>query len=215
MSSFINPYKEKLLNFPARLLTFNDFEKDLEQVHYSIANSVDIYCEIGSGSGGFMLEHAKENPQAHFFGFELRFKRSVRTIEKAIANNLNNISVLLIKGERIAELFPAASISGVYVNFPEPWHKNRWKKHRVLTLDLLQKLLIVLRKDGFIALKTDDIKIYYDFKIMLSQSSRFMILEESSDLHYSDYEAKKKTTEFERMFICKGEAIKYIKVKKL
>lgn len=196
-----NPYKLRLAEFPGRLFTFNsDFEKDTAEVRSLAKDGGFTLCEIGSGSGAHMLELAQKNPGARVFGFEIRYKRAVRTIEKAQRDNIPNAYVLRIKGEAIAEIFPERSVRGVYVNFPEPWDKLKRQKHRVLNTAFLQRMEQVLQQDGFISIKTDHPSYFASFREDVIEHAGFRIEAESNDLYASPYAADNIPTEFERLF---------------
>ncbi|MCB0352751.1 MAG: hypothetical protein KDD64_04475, partial [Bdellovibrionales bacterium] len=113
----------------------------------SLLASREVFVEIGSGSGGHLLTRAHESPDALFVGFELRYKRAFRTIEKAEQRGLSNIKLVRADARFLFDLFEPERIGGIYINFPDPWAKDRWKKHRLLNSAFLVQLAQYLRQD--------------------------------------------------------------------
>ena len=114
-----------------------------------------IVVELGSGSGQHLITQARTHPEVLFIGFELRFKRAYRTAEKAERLGIKNLLVLQHDARSLGDLFPQKSLAGVYINFPDPWSKRQWLKHRMLTLEFLGVLASRLQPGGFFSYKTD------------------------------------------------------------
>ena len=168
-----------------------------------------VYCEIGSGSGGHLLELAERQPDALFVAFELRFKRIVRTAEKAAARGISNILLLHVDATRIDAFFDPLSLHGIYVNFPDPWwDKRKWSKHRLLNPCYIQKLRGLLRNDGVFSFKSDHPQ-YFDL-VLESAANYFRMERLSRDLHRSEYAENAILTEFEKMFKFKGLPVHWV-----
>ena len=173
-----------------------------------------VFLEFGSGSGAHLIEQAARNPASAFVGFELRYKRAFRTAEKAAERGLPNLFVARTTALVVTDIYPAESVAGVYVNFPDPWDKKKWKKHRLLNPDFLQVIHSLLSQDGFLSYKTDH-EEYYDATSSLMQSSElFSIDQESRDLHQSAFSGENILTEFENLFISKGLPTYYLRAVK-
>lgn len=164
ISSLVNPYASRLLDFPGLIFPCFDLTKDLEDFKMMILNEPrNIYVEFGSGSGGHLIEFAKRNTGSLCLGFEIRFKRAVRTIEKAQEQGINNIIIFRGKGELVPDIFKANRISGIFINFPDPWEKKRWLKHRILTSNIISKFSPLLENEGFLSIKTDHKEYFQTF----------------------------------------------------
>jgi tRNA (guanine-N7-)-methyltransferase len=209
-----NPYREIVDSFPGRLFCGEDFQQDCAEVSAICAGAEELFVEIGSGSGAHLLEVARRSPKAACFGFELRFKRSVRTIQKAQLANIENIYVLRMKGELVSDVFQDRKLDGVFVNFPEPWEKLKQRKHRVLGVNFLNQMSRLLAQDGFISVKTDHLEYYRSFVAVVRADSRFRIQEETEDLFASEYAQSTIPSEFESLFRKKEEAIKYVLIRR-
>ena len=213
---WINPYRLRIDSFPGRLFPFDEAEKEQLVLAELQLQSAEIYCEIGSGSGNHAIELARRNPQAKIFGFEIRYKRAVRTIEKAQRQGIDNVYVLRIEGEEAGKLFAKHSIDGVYVNFPDPWDgKKKWKKNQVLGKKFLLLWRELLKPEGIISVKTDHQEYFREFLSEVKTSGFFHIVEESSDLYASPYLQGNISSEFENLFCSKGMPVYYVKLLKI
>lgn len=212
---WINSYVLKASNFPGKLFEFKDYQVDREKLGQVIKSNKKVFLEIGSGSGGHLIEVALKNPEGLFFGFELRYKRSVRTLEKAQKINLSNLHILHIDGRCFNELFDAQSISGVYVNFPDPWEKKSQLKHRLLNEKFFKDLYQVLNPRGFFSFKTDHQEYYQTVLSLLENDKNFLVTQQTDDLYSSEHLDNNIATEFEKLFCSKGQPIYYLKIEKI
>ena len=97
MTTEVNAYRKLADNWPSRLINLEGRElaaEQTEQLQTQLAGYNDKVIEIGSGSGTFLIENARAHPSKLFVGVELRYKRSVRTIEKAISAGVENLIVI-------------------------------------------------------------------------------------------------------------------------
>jgi tRNA (guanine-N7-)-methyltransferase len=160
LNSVVNPFIRKIEEFPERILLFDDVEADKRRVA-ELSRNRPIFLELGSGSGRHLLERASQNSVAAFFGFELRYKRAVRTIEKALEKNIENVFVLHRDARLLADCF--STVEGIYVNFPDPWERKRDAKHRLFAPWLIDATCSVLSIEGFLAIKTDHLESFERF----------------------------------------------------
>lgn len=114
-----------------------------------------VMVELGSGSGGHLIDYARLNPTTACIGFELRFKRAFRTIEKAEAAGAGNCAVVRSDARLLHEFFEPGSIDDIFVNFPDPWSKRRWHKHRLLSEQFFGRAHALLKDGGHLHYKTD------------------------------------------------------------
>lgn len=214
---FINPYRLRVLDHPGRVFNFVDPVADQAAIKDIAASrraaGGSLVVEIGSGSGGHLIGLAARELNGSYFGFELRFKRAVRTIEKSTAAGIDRTYVLNIDGREFSEFFEPASVDAIYVNFPDPWEKKRQRKHRMLNAQFLDRAAVCLKPDGFISVKTDHAEYFCEFLPILQNDRRFEILESTEDLDNSPYFGGNIATEFELLFRSQGLAICYLKAR--
>jgi tRNA (guanine-N7-)-methyltransferase len=162
------------------------------------------YVEIGSGSGGHLIQQALANPDKLFVGFELRYKRLFRTAEKAEQLRISNILLLKQDAANLAEFFAEDSLGGVFILFPDPWEKRKWLKHRLLNEDFLKVLVNLMKADAILTYKTDH-EQYFDETLQLIQGfPQVKIRLLSRNLHNEDKSLLNIESEFEKLFKYKG-----------
>lgn len=214
-NSFSNKYRDLISNFPDKVAPIRKGEIDLNNYKKVREQYQSIYCEFCSGSGGHLIERARQVPNSLFVAFELRYKRVVRTVEKAQDLGVNNIFIIQADAKNCLGFFEKESLSGIYLNFPDPWEKARWKKHRLVSHDWLLQIHSLLKFDGFFAFKSDHAEYFSEVVKNLENLKQFKIEQLSYDLYKSPFLEQNVATEFENMFIFKGLPIHYILAKKL
>ena len=162
-----NPYVDLVDHFPGRVFPIRDFTHERAELQKTASRFSESILEIGSGSGNHLITQAGLRPRTAFFGVELRFKRAVRTIEKA--GRLENIFVLRMNAKLLHRIFKPQTFSGLYLNFPDPWSKRKTEKHRLLTVDFISSLNDLLLPGAFVSVKTDDAEQFERFAARLDQ----------------------------------------------
>ncbi|HHX78488.1 MAG TPA: tRNA (guanosine(46)-N7)-methyltransferase TrmB [Acholeplasmataceae bacterium] len=179
--------------------------------HELFKNSNRIYLEIGMGKGQFLIEQASKNPQINFIGIEVSATVALRAAKKIKKAKLENIHIMNIDAIEIAECFENAEVGKIYLNFSDPWPKNRHDKRRLTYYKFLEKYDLVLDKDGQIEFKTDNYKLFL-FSVISFNNYGLKFLDLSFDLH-NDFDDVI-TTEYEDKFISMKKPIYYIKARK-
>ena len=124
MTTEVNAYRKLADNWPKRLINLEGRDltsEQIDQLREQLTGYADKILEIGSGSGTFLIENAKLNPHKLFVGVELRYKRSVRTIEKAVAAGVENLIVIRADVNFLMECLKGQQFQSIYINFPDPW----------------------------------------------------------------------------------------------
>ncbi len=156
------------------------------------------------------MEKARAEPAALWIGFELRYKRAVRTIEKALAHQLPNLIVLHLDARRISEVFSPQTFDEFYMNFPSPWEKRRHEKHRLCALSFVTQLSQLLKLSGRISMKTDNDNYFHDFARAIELCPDITVSAKAEDLYQTEFVLTNIVTEFESMFIAQGRTIHYL-----
>lgn len=175
-------------------------------------NENEIHVEIGMGKGDFILGMAKKYPNINFIGIE-RFDTVLLKASKKIDQyELDNLKLIRFDATYIEDLFEK-EIDHLYLNFSDPWPKNR-HEHRRLTSDrFLKKYENIFKKDILITQKTDNQGLF-EFSLMSYSKFGFEVDEISLDLYKTDLKDNVQT-EYERKFSEKGDRIYKIKVSKV
>jgi len=206
----VNAYRQRIYDFPDRIYCFEDVIADSVRLQDFI-KSKDVYLELGSGSGNHLNALAARKPESLFVGVEQRYKRCVRTMEKADKANIENLIVLKVDAKNITTLFANTAVSGIYVNFPDPWEKRRTWKHRMLDQQHLLQCLKILKRNGFISFKTDHPELYRFVIEAAAKIPELKIGEKSENLYLSPFIENNIQTEFESLFVRQNLPIFYAK----
>lgn len=209
-----NPYSTKLGDFPDLIIDTLHDENRAEAsklVSERISKFTKVALELGSGSGEHLVNRASLDPSTLYIGVEIRFKRIYRTAQKAVQNKLNNILLVRIFAEDIESLFGNQSLDLMYINFPDPWAKRRWLKHRLVSDSYLVVLRKLLKKSGIFSFKTDHPDYFTAVEASLRVASdRWKILKSTTDLYKSPWINNNIPTEFEKLFLSKGLPVNFL-----
>jgi tRNA (guanine-N7-)-methyltransferase len=168
-------------------------------------NDHPIHIEIGTGRGQFVCGMAAKHPKINFVGIEKYQSVVIDVIEKVVEENLPNLKLLNIDANTLLDIFEDNEVARIYLNFSDPWPKNRHEKRRLTFEGFLNKYEKILVPNGEVHFKTDNQGL---FEYSLESFSRFgmEIKNISLDLHQSDIEGNV-MTEYEEKFSKKGQRI--------
>lgn len=212
-SNWINPYILLLKKYPERIFQFKTEEETalFEKVK---SNFPILFLEFGSGSGNHIISQAALIKEAAFFGFEIRFKRAVRTIEKANKSNVENVFIIRQDAKTVCKNFKPASVNGIFVNFPDPWEKKRQRKNRLLQDAFLRTIYELLIPGGFFSFKSDHREYFLEVVEILKKQNLFKISEYTENLYQTDFVKNNIKTEFEDLFCSQNIDINYLRALK-
>ena len=178
--------------------------------HSLFKDKRDLILEIGCGKGRFIVETARNNPDKGYIAVEVQPSALVLAAEKAKKEEADNILFVPVRIDSLQSLFEEGEISGIYLNFSDPWPKAKHEKRRLTHKNYLDSYSKVLRKGGFLEFKTDNIDL---FEFSLEEISRtdFHIEVQNRDLHGSLLSEENIITEYEDKFMRKGFKINYLK----
>jgi len=121
-----------------------------------LADGKPVWLEIGFGVGDFLLSLAKTKPDITLIGIELDQYRYYRMRDKIKKNGLTNLWIINIDADLAVEhLFEQNSADKVFINFPDPWPKNRHWKNRIFKMDFIDNLTVLLKPGGVLRIQTD------------------------------------------------------------
>lgn len=164
-----------------------------------------LHVELGPGKGGFICEIAKQNPDILYVGIEKVPDVLVMAMERALAEGVTNVRFIRGDAALLAEYFEPAEFSRLYINFCDPWHKNRQAKRRLTHRNFLQLYAPLLGIGGDIHFKTDN-RPLFDFSLIEFEACGYGLAEVTFDLHSEDAPWNI-VTEYERTFSAKGYKI--------
>ena len=161
-------------------------------------NDRPIHLEIGCGKGGFVTGMAKMYPDVNFIAVEKVQDVMVMAMEKAAAAGLTNVLFMDMDAERIEDVFEKGEISRIYLNFSDPWKKNKQAKRRLTHKRFLDRYKNVLNNGDDIWFKTDN-KALFEFSLNSFAEENFKMQNITLDLHNSKFEGNI-MTEYETRF---------------
>ena len=179
--------------------------------HKLFNNNNPIYIEIGMGKGNFIIKNAIENPNINYIGIEMYDSVILRAVEKTNELELNNLYLIRMDARLIEDVFDK-EIDLIYLNFSDPWPKERHAKRRLTSPRFLARYDNIFRGDNHIIMKTDNLDLF-NYSVDSLKEYGYTINEISNDLH------KEKdniiTTEYEDKFTSKGMKIHYFAASKV
>lgn len=120
-------------------------------------NDQPVYIEYCSGNGAWVAEKAKANPQYNWVAVERKFERVAKIWSKLKKQNLSNLFIICGNGETVTQHYiPPGSVKGIFINFPDPWPKQRHSKHRIIQPEFVEQMSRCLISDGSVTFVTDD-----------------------------------------------------------
>lgn len=121
-----------------------------------------IHLEIGAGRGDFLVEKARQTPNINYIAMDREANAFVEAGEKIKEAELPNIIGILGDADRLLDIFGDSEISKIYINFCNPWPKNRHKKRRLTHPIFLEVYKKILKDNGEIEFKTDNDELFED-----------------------------------------------------
>lgn len=169
-------------------------------------NDNPIHIEIGMGKGKFLIQLAQENPDINYIGIEKFSSVLIRAVEKRRELELSNLYFILFDAEHLNEVFEEKEIAQIYLNFSDPWPKDRHAKRRLTSKEYLARYDKILSADGYVIFKTDNSALF-DFSLEQVTIAGWKLLNYTYDLHHSEYVEGNVMTEYEEKFSNLGNPI--------
>ena len=168
-------------------------------------NDNHIHIEIGCGKGNFVTGMAKLYPDINFIAIEKVEDVIVMAMEKAVAAELTNVLFMDMDAERIEDFFEFGEIERIYLNFSDPWKKNKQAKRRLTHKNFLDRYKKVLREGDYIWFKTDN-RSLFEFSLNSFCEENYKLENITLDLHNSGF-CGNVVTEYEQRFLDEGAPI--------
>ena len=211
--------RRKVKGADIKLLSYKDYvlRDNIEALkgkwNEKFNNNNPIHVEFGTGRGKFITTLASQNPDINYIGIEKFSSVLVRAIEKKENHEaaLDNLVFLRFDAEYIEEIFAPEEIGRIYLNFSDPWPKDRHAKRRLTSKEFFARYNNVLAKDGVVIFKTDN-KDLFDFSLEQVVEAKWNLLNKTYDLHNSEYVEGNVMTEYETRFVNEGIKINRMEV---
>ena len=169
-------------------------------------NSHPIEIEVGMGKGRFIMEKAGASPGTNYIGIERYSSVLLRGLQLRSGLDLGNIFFMCIDAKDLADIFAPGEVSRIYLNFSDPWPKDRHAKRRLTSPSFLAVYDRVLAPGGVVEFKTDN-RSLFEYSLESIPSPGWKIMEHTFDLHGSSMAEGNVMTEYEMKFAGQGKPI--------
>lgn len=201
----------KKRNFDARLERVKDRLVEMPEEmrgkwNTAFGNDNPIHIEVGCGKGRFIAEMAKQNKSVNFIAIDVIPDVVLMALEKTATEKYDNLRYMIFDAQKLAECFAEEEIDRIYLNFSDPWKKNKQAKRRLTHSNFLNVYKRFLKKGGFLCFKTDN-RSLFEFSLNSIAADRdFRMQNITLDLHNSAFEGNV-MTEYEEKFSQQGMPI--------
>ena len=169
-------------------------------------NDHPIEIEVGMGKGKFIMELAGRHPDVNFIGIERYPSVLLRALKKRGELELPNIYFLCVDARELSDIFAPGEVDRIYLNFSDPWPKDRHAKRRLTSPDFMRVYDAVLARDGRLEFKADNQELF-TYSLRSIPEAGWRIEAFTRDLHHSELAEGNVMTEYETKFSAMGNPI--------
>ena len=170
-------------------------------------NNNPVRIEIGMGKGRFITTLAQMNPDINYIGIEKYSSVLLRAVEKQDELRLSNLRFIRMDAENIGDVFAKGEVDRIYLNFSDPWPKDRHAKRRLTSKQFFERYDGILKKDGIVEFKTDN-DLLFQFSLEQVPEAGWNLDKFTWDLHNDEEMVKGNVmTEYESKFSAMGNPI--------
>ena len=172
-------------------------------------NERPLHIEIGMGKGQFITTLAQQNPEINYIGIEKYSSVLIRALEKtdALETLPENLRFVRMDAENICNMFAEHEVDRIYLNFSDPWPKDRHAKRRLTSTTYLGRYDKILKPEGHVEFKTDN-KDLFQFSLEQVEPAGWHLDAFTWDLHHDEtLNQGNVMTEYEQKFSSMGNPI--------
>lgn len=169
-------------------------------------NDNPIRIEVGMGKGKFIMELAENNPDINYIGIERYSSVLLKGLQKRAEKDISNIYFIRIDALELSDVFDVCEVDRIYLNFSDPWPKDRHAKRRLTSDRFMPVYDKILKKDGMIEFKTDNQDLFR-YSLESIPEAGWKVDAQTFDLHNSDMAEGNVMTEYETKFCSEGKPI--------
>ena len=159
-----------------------------------------LHIEIGMGKGRFIMDMAAAHPDINYLGIERYSSVLLRALQKMEETPMPNLRFICMDAADVTEVFAKDEVSRIYLNFSDPWPKDRHAKRRLTSREFLARYEKILKKEGTVEFKTDN-RGLFEFSLEEVRDSDWNLEVCTFDLHHDEELVKGNVmTEYEEKF---------------
>ena len=172
-----------------------------------------LYIEVGMGKGQFITELSRRNPEINYIGIERYTSVLYRALQKRellteeCGEEFPNLRYLCVDAKDLPNFFGKGEVDRIYLNFSDPWPKDRHAKRRLTSKEFMARYDQILVPDGQVEFKTDN-RPLFDFSVESVKEAGWQLKAVTYDLHHDEELVQGNVmTEYEERFSAKGNPI--------
>ncbi len=172
-------------------------------------NSSPIHIEVGMGKGRFIMEMAALHPENNYIGIEMYDSVLLRAVQKwqKLEEKPANLLFIRMDARTLPEVFDEGEVERIYLNFSDPWPKDRHAKRRLTSRQFLERYDRILSRDGQVEFKTDN-RDLFSFSLLEAPAAGWKVTAHTFDLHHDPKLMQGNVmTEYEEKFSSLGNPI--------
>ena len=172
-------------------------------------NNHPVWIEVGMGKGRFIMDMARLHPDINFIGIEMYDSVLLRAVQKRaqMEEKLSNLYFIRMDARNLPEVFAQGEVDRIFLNFSDPWPKERHAKRRLTSRQFLERYDQILAEDGQVEFKTDN-RGLFDFSLQEVEETKWQLVASTFDLHHeSEMVRGNVMTEYEEKFSSMGNPI--------
>lgn len=172
-------------------------------------NNHPVWIEVGMGKGRFIMDMARLHPDINFIGIEMYDSVLLRAVQKReqMEEELSNLYFIRMDARNLPEVFAQGEVDRIFLNFSDPWPKERHAKRRLTSRQFLERYDQILAEDGQVEFKTDN-RGLFEFSLQEVEETKWQLLASTFDLHHeSEMVRGNVMTEYEEKFSSMGNPI--------
>ncbi len=175
-----------------------------------------VHLEIGPGNGFFLCDMAGLHPEKRFVGVEIRYKRCWLCARKLRVAGRTNVRVVHHHAGFLPDLFAPEELSGIYINHPDPWPKEKQHKHRLLNREFARIATSLLKPSGEVRIKSDFAPYLPVIREAFAEAPGMVEVAYTADVNRRDdpLAVGDVLTNYQRKFIARGHPVFLLVLKK-
>ena len=167
-----------------------------------------VQVEIGMGKGKFLMALAAAHPENQYVGIERYTSVILRAVQKMEQTPLPNLRFICMDAADLTEVFARSEVEKIYLNFSDPWPKDRHAKRRLTSHEFLARYAQVLPEGGLVEFKTDNQDLFTFSLEEVENAPDWQLLAQTRDLHHDPVLNEGNVmTEYEEKFSAQGNPI--------
>lgn len=172
-------------------------------------NDHPVHIEVGMGKGRFLMEMAALHPEINYIGIEMYSSVLLRAVQKAEERQTaaGNFRFLRMDARELPEVFEKGEVGKIYLNFSDPWPKDRHAKRRLTSSEFLARYEKILAEGGDVEFKTDN-RALFEFSLEEIRNRGWELSSHTFNLHSDPVLNEGNVmTEYEEKFSALGNPI--------